>query len=173
MEIHAILDKYDLPSAYSILLNPPAKQEWKNLLKKSFKQYWEKQWLTEHSTKVSLKYLNIKSCKIGAVHPIWESVSNNVREVRRATIKAKLITGTYVLHGKGAAFNQYEVDGTCKLCSNGVGNRTHFLVLRRGLNPTREPHLQKITSFIREQLCTTSIPALTDIEWWSHLLLDC
>ena len=173
MKIHSILDKYNLPSAYGILLNPPTKQEWKKLVMKSFTQYWEKQWQNEHSTKTSLKYLNIKSCKMGAAHPIWESVSNNAREVRRATIKAKLVTGTYVLQSNRAVFNQYEVDGTCQLCSNGVENRTHFLVMCRALNSAREPHLHIIKSFIHEQLGTTSIPALTETEWWSHLILDC
>ena len=41
-------------------------------------------------------------------------------------MKCKLLTGTYILQANRAAFNQYTVDPTCKLCSVAPATRQHF-----------------------------------------------
>ena len=38
------------------------------------------------------------------------------KKVRRAEIKARLLTGTYTLQSNRAKFNQYNVSPICKLC---------------------------------------------------------
>ena len=35
---------------------------------------------------------------------------------KRSQLKCKLLTGTYILQGNRAAFNQYTIDPTCKYC---------------------------------------------------------
>ena len=43
-------------------------------------------------------------------------VSEALIDNKRAQLKCKVLTGTYILQGNRAAFNQYTVDATCKLC---------------------------------------------------------
>ena len=66
---------------------------------------------------------------------------NDVRTVKRAYPKLRLLTGTYILHRKQilqkvdpplamnrAKFNQYTIDDTCTLCRANAETRVHFLV---------------------------------------------
>ena len=52
---------------------------------------------------------------------------NNIHDNRRAQLKCKLLTGTYILQANRAAFNQYSVNPTCKLCSKEHETREHFI----------------------------------------------
>ena len=52
---------------------------------------------------------------------------NNNHDSRRAQIKCKLLTETYILQANRAAFNQYAVNSTCKLCSAAPETRQHFI----------------------------------------------
>ena len=56
---------------------------------------------------------------------------------KRAEVKCKLITGTYILQGNRATFNQHDVNPTCKLCHTDPETRQHFL--------------SKITNFLTER----------------------
>ena len=60
-------------------------------------------------------------------HHIWSSV-RNIYDSRRAQIKCRILTGTYILQSNRAVFNQYAVDPMCKICESGPENRQHFLV---------------------------------------------
>ena len=56
---------------------------------------------------------------VGSSHHIWHiwsTVRDNIHDSRRAQIKCKILTGTYILQVNRAAFNQYTVDSTWKLC---------------------------------------------------------
>ena len=47
--------------------------------------------------------------------------------IKKAGIKARLMTGTYVLQSNRAKFNQYKVDPTCTLCEDEPEGQEHFL----------------------------------------------
>jgi hypothetical protein len=47
-------------------------------------------------------------CKI-LTHNIWDTVENSVIEVRKATMKARMLTGTYILQVHKNKFNQAEI----------------------------------------------------------------
>ena len=64
----------------------------------------------------SLKYINPDSLNVGSEHPVLATVRNSITDNRRAQLKCRLLSGTYTLQGNRAAFNQYIVDATCKLC---------------------------------------------------------
>jgi methyl coenzyme M reductase subunit D len=51
-------------------------------------------------------------CKI-LTHNIWDTVENSVIEVRKATMKARMLTGTYILQVHKNKFNQAEIDTIC------------------------------------------------------------
>ena len=46
---------------------------------------------------------------------------------KRAQLKCKLLTGTYILQGNRAVFNQHAVDPMCKLCNSTPETRQHLL----------------------------------------------
>ena len=63
----------------------------------------------------SFKYINTSSLKVGSVHPVWSTVNKSIIDSKRVQLKCKLLTGTCILYGNKAEFNQYTVDATGKL----------------------------------------------------------
>ena len=94
--------KYDLPSAYELFDATPGKMDWKTRVSDAINFYWDQETRKEASIKTSLKYLNIDALEIGTVHPVWRTLSANTREVEMAAVKARLLTGTYVLQANRA-----------------------------------------------------------------------
>ena len=76
---------------------------------------------------ISLKYVNPHNLKVGKSHPVWYLVRCNMMDNKRAQINCKLISGTYILQGNRATFNQHMVNTICKLCSISPETRQHFL----------------------------------------------
>ena len=78
----------------------------------------EAAWKTDIENKSSTKYLNPLELNVGSSHHIWSTstVRDNIHDSRRAQIKCKILTGTYILEANMATVNQYSVNPTCKLC---------------------------------------------------------
>ena len=81
---------------------------------------------------------------MGKVHQIYSSVRSNTLDVRRAEVKARLLTGTYTLQSNRANFNQYKVSPTCQLCKVDPETREHFLVTCSTLQDSRNIFLHKL-----------------------------
>ena len=79
---------------------------------------------------------------------------NNVHDNRRAQFKSKLPTGTNILGANRAAFNQYFVNPTCKLCSKEPETREHFIAKCDFYDSVRETYIRKLLS----------IPGLPDLQ---------
>ena len=71
-------------------------------------------------------------------------VRSSIHDSRRAQLKCRLLTGTYILQGNRAAFNQYQVDPTCRLCSVSPETRQHFISECSFLNPERSAFIEKL-----------------------------
>ena len=71
-------------------------------------------------------------------------------DTKKANIKARILTGTYTLQANKAKFNQFEVDGTCRLCDNGVENREHFLTTCTALDAQRAPYIDQLKRVITD-----------------------
>lgn len=125
--IKSILETYNLPSIFYLFEKQMSKSEWKKTLAKAINTHIEAMWRADIVGKSSLKYINPFSLKVGQTHPVWASVRNSLVDNRRAQIKCKLLTGSYILQGNRAAFNQYTVDATCKLCQAAPETRQHFI----------------------------------------------
>jgi hypothetical protein len=172
VDVNEILHKYELPSAHCLLADPPTKMTWKKRVCEKVQSYWQTQWIETHSKKPSLKYLNIAGCKVGQIHQVWRTTSHNSRDIRRATIKAKLLTGTYVLQANRAVFNQYSVNGTCPLCKKGIETREHFLVECESTEDIRAQYVARIKILL--QASSLEIPTPSENKhWWTQLILDC
>ena len=142
--VRDILELYSLPTAYSIHDNPPTKESWKEQVKLCIHQYIKCLWTQDIEIKSSLKYLNPESVKVGKTHQIYTYVRNSTFDVRRAEIKARLLTGTYTLQSNRARFKQFNADSICPLCKREPESREHYIVTCESLIDVRTPYLVKL-----------------------------
>ena len=87
----------------------------------------ESAWKVDITSKSSTKYVNPDVLKVGSCHHVWSTLRDNIHDSKRTQIKCKLLTGTYILQANRAAFNQYAVNVTCKLCQSAPETRQHFI----------------------------------------------
>ena len=130
----------------------------------------QKFWRSDIESKSSTKYLNPNVLNVGSSHHIWSTVRNNIHDSRRAQIKCKLLTGTHILQANRAAFNQYAVNPTCKLCNTAPETRQHFVGECAFFKEERKIYIEKLeTSPI---LSDQYIPSLRNPEFLTQLTLD-
>ena len=145
MFVRSILDLYNLPSIFT---DTPSKNEWKRTMNKAINEAIVKSgWEWDIRSETSLKYINTDTLKVGKCHHVWSTVRGSIHEdhdSRRAQLKCRLLTGTYILQGNRAAFNQYQVDPTCRLCSVSPETRQHFVSECSFLNPERSAFIEKL-----------------------------
>ena len=144
MFVRSILDLYNLPSIFQLLTDTPSKNEWKRTMNKAINEAIESGWERDIRSKTSLKYINTDTLKVGKCHHVWSTVLSSIHDSRRAQLKCRLLTGTYILQGNRAAFNQYQVDPTCRLCSVSPETRQHFISECSFLNPERSAFIEKL-----------------------------
>ena len=170
MYVRKILGLYNLPSIFELFNNPPSKNEWKRRMNNAVNNTIEANWDMDIKNKTSLKYINKDSLKVGKCHHVWSTVRNSIYDSRRAQLKCRLLTGTYILQGNRAAFNQYQVNPTCRLCSVAPENRQHFISECLFLNPERSDYIEKLL----KNPALRFIPRLQiyDPEFLTQLTLD-
>ncbi|MES9879590.1 MAG: reverse transcriptase family protein [Sedimenticola sp.] len=156
IEVRRLLSKYGLPSAYDLWEDPPSKEKWKKMLGDAFNSHFYKLWTMDVAQKSSLRYLHISERPLDSQHPIWASASSDTREIRKASIKVRLLTGTYTLQSNRSRFNQFEVSPNCCLCQDSPEDRMHFILKCKKLSNAREKHLlclrEMLTNRISQQL---------------------
>ena len=86
----------------------------------------------------------VEKLEIGKVHRVWNSVRPNLQDIRRAHIKVRILTGTYILQSTKAKFNNQQVDPKCPLCRLESKDLTHFLLTCPALSTVRELHIKSL-----------------------------
>jgi NADPH-dependent ferric siderophore reductase len=81
-----------------------------NYCQRPIHKYWEGKWEKEKSEKSTMKFLDIKKKPIGNPHQILNLAPKTTQEVRKAEVKAKLITRTYTLQSDKAMSKNFIVD---------------------------------------------------------------
>ena len=170
MFVRSILKMYSLPSIFQLLDNPPSKNEWKRLLNSAVNTAIEESWEQDIKSKSSLKYVNPDSLKVGKSHHVWSTVRNSIHDSRRAQLKSKLLTGTYILQGNRAAFNQYQVNSTCNLCTAAPETRQHFISECTFLRPERSTYTEKLLK--NPALNDTHLLQVNNPDFLTQLTLD-
>ena len=112
--------------------------------------YFESVWEKEVYSKKSLKYLNPRLVAVGKLHVSWSSVRHKVRDTRRAELKVKVLTGSYILQANRSCLNQYAVDSSCKLWLKEPENREHFIARCDSHEHVRKPYRQKFNSIFKD-----------------------
>ena len=167
-----LLHKYKLPSAHTLLQNMPPKVIWKAAVAKAVEDYASTTLKQECKIRSSMKYLNYDCFEVGKPHPLWSTVSITTRDVQRAAIKAKIITGTYTLQANRARFNQFE-DSSCPLCEAECEDYHHFIMTCPALKQTRDHYLEEIhTLFKRNKSETKWYYIIEDRRYSLQCILD-
>ena len=106
------MERYELPTVEEVQsLN---KEQWKLTVKKAVKNYWTQLLQNEAETKSTLEWCAISSLQVGLTHPVWDTVDPNRLDVMRGIVKARMLTGTYILQTHRQKFSIDGVtDATC------------------------------------------------------------
>ena len=146
------LYKYGLPSAYDLVLDTPEKDSWKHSIKNAINLYHENELKEQIANQKSCRYINVESCSMTKGHHVWNSASSNPREVTRAAMKAKILTGNYNLQAKRSYFKNESSTANCHLCNSDPENREHFVVTCPTSNHVRDGYMPDIYQVLTSAL---------------------
>ena len=123
--VASVLAKYNLPSPYTLLQNPPRKLAWKRTVKQRIQGEWSQRLCKEAILKSTLLYLNPQSCSLGHIHPVWRNINCDL-DIKKATIKVQILTQRYPLAtSPTAGSNRGDL---CPLCKETRETTKHFLL---------------------------------------------
>ena len=100
------------PTLNELKIKQPTKESWKSTVKEAVNKHWSESLKNEAHEKSSLRYLDIDSLKIGETHSVWSSLDPVVSDVRKGTIKCRMLTGTYILQSTSHKFSRTAVSAT-------------------------------------------------------------
>ena len=86
----------------------------------------EKEWASD--AKVSFKWLDMQSMRVGQVHRVWKFIPHDVRTIKRAYPKLRLHTGTNILQKNSARFDGCSLRDAA--CFVGMGLRLVHTLLQ-------------------------------------------
>ena len=125
-ELAKILQKYELPSLGQLFCSNFTKLQWKHMCTKAVNTFWTKQLVNDIKTVKSLKNLSFNNLRVGTTHLIWRTVESSVTDVRKAVVKARILTGTYILQKNRQTFSSGTVDAVGRHCYLEDEDRLHL-----------------------------------------------
>ena len=146
-------------------------------MKKHFKQAIRKEWnrrlKEECAGKSSLRWLHLPPDE--QLHIIWRDM-NCPSHTRKATIKARMTTGRYILQADVKRFNQNEVNATCLLCDIGEPENIDHFLCRCSYQPikdSRERFLPRLIQLLHTALGFERLDEQSEYNEIVQLVLDC
>ena len=121
-----VLEQYGLPTLSNLMASDIGKEQWKILCKKAIASYWMKLYGDDIKTKKTLKYLSVRGLRVGHSHLVWQNL-DTVSAVRKGVIRARSLTGVYLLQSNRHVFSNKTVDPNCRLCQLGVEDIHHVV----------------------------------------------
>ena len=143
-----ILDKYELDSIYSLIENVPSPGVWKRTVRSKINLHWKRLIENDSKTKTSLAYLNCTMIP-GEIHNIWSSAGFNSNAIKKASIKARLAAGVYVLQKDRSKFYGSRENPLCYMCADGIEDQEHYILNCSKLSNIRLPFLQCLRNMVQ------------------------
>jgi len=166
-----ILCKYDLPSIFQLIKDPPTKEVWKRCVKKAVKDYWREILLDAAAHKVTLQFLDIARCVFGDVHPAWGSCQFNSHDIHKAGVKVKLLLGVY--QTQAVIARQKNGSPSCMLCGKEPEDVQHFLLRCDSLSEVRQNHLEQLRSLLSSEFGDNAwCEATSNDDRYTQIILD-
>ncbi len=170
VRVSRILTKYDLPDMISLLEDTPTEALWKSQIRKAVYGSWEVQLRDTAAEKSTLAFLNVSTFAVGRTHQVWTTTEPCTQDVKRAAIKVKVLTSTYLLQATRARFRQNKnITPTCPLCGQEEEDRTHFLLVCENLAQARDMYLPQLLKEAHSMYPDAS----TDRNTLLQLIIDC
>ena len=110
--------------------------------------------------KSTLEFLNVKACKLGQLHIVWQNLSSPL-EIQKATVKAQHLVNRYPL--ATSPTSGVIKNDVCPLCKEEPETTTHFLLQYSTLSPVRLPYIIRILELCRQQTISIDPETLTRI----------
>ena len=171
VKIQSILQKYELPSAQEITVRKDDK-DLKNILVKTVNKFWREYWIEEANKRSTLKYMNTLDWNFKDPNLLWNSVRDNSRDIQKAAVKCRVITGTYMTQSRRAKV-QTGMDPACPLCGSVQEDIRHMLIKCQATEPIRSIHRSRMMDFIEKQNLSYLKHYMKDDETLLILLTDC
>jgi hypothetical protein len=150
-QIRHILSKYELPSAYQLLMSPPGKDAWKNTVVEAVATHWMEDLCQQARSMSTLNHLDLNRTQYRKVADVWLHNSDPLDAIM-ATVKARLLVQRYPLgysHYAGSSKTK-----SCKLCNGEEETIEHFLLVCPNLTRTRNRHLSYLQQLaVHEHVC--------------------
>jgi hypothetical protein len=141
VQIRKVLHRYELPTAYQILNNPPNKRTWKRMVETAVHHYWFRELTEQAMTKSTLSLLDIATCNPGQLHSVWNHNADPL-EAHMATVKARVLVQRYPLYSSYCAGPKKS--SLCPLCKSEEETVQHFLLQCTALAEPRLHYLKEI-----------------------------
>ena len=115
-ELSKILEQYNLPPLGQLFCSNFTKLQWKHMCTKAVNSFWTKQLVGDIKTKKTLRYLPIHNLRVGTTHLVWRTVESSAADDKKADVKARIHTGTYILQKNRQTFSNGTVDAVYRHC---------------------------------------------------------
>ncbi len=140
-----ILRLYNIETeVLSSVTQPWRKDEWKVFTTQTVRIYWLHHFNDIARVKSSLQFLDLTLLKHDKTRHIWPTMGCAASARTAASIRPKLINGSYILQTNRASFNQHQVSDVCLLCGQGPEDMQHFISECSALDFKRKPHIDNI-----------------------------
>lgn len=146
--IRSILAQYELPSLYQLVCSKISKLQWKKLCVKHVNSYWSRNLVREIKTKKTLRYLSVNNLRIGTTHLVWRTIDSSVSDVRKGVVKARILTGTYILQKHRQSFSNGSVNAVCPHCHLEDEDLLHMLARCPAFYSIRSSTVQTLKNII-------------------------
>ncbi|KAH3814956.1 hypothetical protein DPMN_143474 [Dreissena polymorpha] len=134
-------------------------------------EYWENTWRQELATQSTMEYLQVQHPVVDNPHNLWKSTRPRQHEGERAEIKARLLTGTFILHSNAMKYNTSEVSATCKLRGVDDETREHILGRCSAISQLREKKVTRLKAILSDDNKFTTITQ--DFDMLIQMIIDC
>ncbi|CAC5399290.1 unnamed protein product [Mytilus coruscus] len=156
-----ILKYYNLPTISEYKDQLFFKMQWKkDIYNRTIADKWSTILQKEMEEKSTLKRCNTQMLKIHEVHPVWRTLPSLTYKVKKANIKARFLTGTYLLQEHIQRFTGNTEEQKCQLCQIEKEDIVHFILRCPALNEQR----QKVLPEFKQQIVNT----IGQNKWHEH-----
>ena len=169
-----VLEMYELPSIIQLQNNIPKKESWKKDIKERLSKFWTKKLMYDARNKSSLKFMSVDTMEMGKTHLVWNLRHQPRLEHRKAIVKARVMTGTYIFQTDKHKFTHYNVEPICQLCCRDNEDVIHFLTTCPVLSLIREKYFPEKRKEIMNKISPEKWNSIfRDKNTISQLIIDC
>ena len=137
---------YDINLVFAWTL-PWEKSSWKEYIKETICGKYYAEIMAKAAAMPSLKWLDLQMCQPRKPHIIWDSCKYNLAETHKAIIRAKLLTGTYMLQANAAKFKEH-LTPICPLCKSEEEDVIHFTLQCQVLEDSRTGEMETVLELL-------------------------